>query len=99
MNNDAIPNPEQAHRSISTTGTASTLQTLGYVYDNETDSIIVQAVGGDVRMTVNGTNPTASLGLKLADGTMIVIGRAEAEVSKWITGSGSPKLEIAAYLQ
>lgn len=98
MNNDAIPNPDQSHASLSTTGTASTLSTLGYTFDAETDSILVQAVGGDVRMTVNGTNPTASLGLKIADGTMLVLGRAEAERAKFITGSGTPKLEIAAYL-
>lgn len=99
MNSDATPNPGQAHASLSTTGTASTLETLGYTYDDQTDSIIVQAVGGDVRMTVNGTNPTASAGLKIADGMIIVLGINEAQAAKFITGSGTPKLEIAAYLQ
>lgn len=99
MNSDATPNPDQAHASLSTTGTASTLATLGYTYDPETASVIVQAVGGDVRMTVNGTNPTASLGIKIADGMIISLGINEAKAAKFITGSGSPKLEIAAYIQ
>ena len=99
MNTDATPNPEQAHAQLSTTGSASTLSTLGYTFDAETASLIVQAVGGDVRMTVNGTNPTASLGLKLSDGDTISLGRNEAQVAKFITASGTPKLEIAAYIQ
>ena len=98
MNSNAIPNPDQAHASISTTSTASTLETLGYTFDEQTDSILVQAVGGDVRMTLNGTNPTASLGLKLADGTIFTLGVNEAKVAKFITGASSPKLEIAAYI-
>lgn len=93
------PNTDQAHASISTTGTASTLATLGYTFDNKTEVLLVQAVGGDVRMTLNGTNPTASLGIKIADGTVIELGRPEAEVAKFITGSSSPKLEIAAYIK
>lgn len=98
MNNDATPNSGQAHASLSTTGTASTLETLGYEFDDETDSIIIQAIGGDVRFTVNGTNPTTSLGLKLSDGDMIELGRAEALAAKFITASSTPKLEIAAYV-
>ena len=93
------PNPAQAHASISTTGTASTLATLGYTIHAATGSLLIQAVGGDVRMTLNGTNPTASLGIKIADGTAIEIGYVEAGVAKLITGSSSPKLEVAAYVK
>lgn len=94
-----IPNPNQAHSSLSTTGTASTLATLGYTYDPATDVLLIQAVGGDVRMTLNGTNPTTSLGLKIADGATIELGVDEAKVAKFITGTSSPKLEIAAYVK
>ncbi len=93
-----VPNPDQAHASISTTGTASTLATLGYTFNARTASILVQAVGGDVRMTLNGTAPTASSGLKIVDGTTIELDLEEAIVAKFITGSSSPKLEIAAYI-
>jgi hypothetical protein len=93
------PNPDQAHASISTTGTASTLATLGYTAHADTDSLLVQAVGGDVRFTLNGTNPTTSLGIKLADGQAMELGRIELEAAKFITASGTPKLEIAAYVK
>lgn len=98
MNNDAIPNPDQAHASLATTGTASTLAALGYVFDAETDSLILQAVGGDVRMTLNGTNPTTSLGLRIADGMIVTLGRNEAVVARFITAAGTPRLEIAAFV-
>ena len=94
-----IPNPNQAHSSLSTTGTASTLATLGYTYHAATDVLLIQSVGGDVRMTLNGTTPTASLGLKIADGATIELGVEEAKVAKFITETGSPKLEICAYVQ
>lgn len=99
MNADATPNPEQAHASLVITSTASTLATLGFTFDPETHSMIVQAVGGDVRMTLNGTAPTSSLGLKIADGDMIELGINEANVAKFITASGTPKLEIASFIQ
>jgi allophanate hydrolase subunit 2 len=92
------PNPDQAHASISTTGVASTLATLGYTAHEDTETLLVQVVGGDVRMTLNGTNPTASLGIKIADGEMIQFSKAEFTVAKFITGAHSPKLEIVGYL-
>lgn len=94
-----IPNKNQAHSSLTTTGTASTLETLGYTYNAATAVLLIQAVGGDVRMTLNGTNPTSSLGLKIADGATIELGVDEAKVAKFITGTSSPKLEIAAYVK
>lgn len=93
-----VPNPNQAHASISTTGTASTLDALGWSCHAQTATILVQAVGGEVRFTLNGTAPTAGSGLKLADGDMIELGLVEFGALKVITGSGSPKLEIAAYV-
>lgn len=94
-----IPNPAQAHSSLATTGTASTLATLGYTRHAATDSVLVQAVGGNARMTLNGTNPTASLGIVIADGTAILLDDAELTNAKFITGSGTPKLEIVAYVK
>jgi hypothetical protein len=93
-----IPNPAQAHASISTTGAAATLAGLGFAIHANTEKLLIQAVGGDVRMTLNGTAPTASLGLKVIDGDFIQLGAGEASVAKFITGSGTPKLEIASYV-
>ena len=97
MNN--IPNHAQPHASVATTATASTLATLGFTRQMHSALLLVQAVGGDVRFTVNGTDPTASVGLKIADGEFIQINAVEADVAKFITGTGSPKLEIASYLK
>ena len=92
-----VPNPNQAHSSLATTGTASTLAALGYTFNPKTDQLLVQAVGGDVRLTLNGNAPTATFGLRIADGATIQLGAVEYAVAKFITSSGSPKLEIAAY--
>lgn len=93
-----VPNPEQPHVSLATTGTASTLATLGYTRDPETVMVAIQAVGGDVRMTVNGNAPTASLGIRLSDGDIVELQEVEIGVARFITASGTPRLEIASYV-
>lgn len=93
-----IPNPAQAHASIPTTTTAQPLTGLGYTFHSQTDNLLIQVTGGTVRMTLNGTNPTTSLGIVLADGASIELDRGEAVAARFITGSGTPRLEIAAYI-
>ncbi len=93
-----VPNPDQSHVSLSTTGTASTLAALGFNRDPETAGLVVQAVGGDVRVTVNGNNPTASLGIRLSDGDIVELEEVEIGTARFITASGTPKLEIASYV-
>lgn len=93
-----VPNPAQAHASIATTTTASTLATLGYSAHNSSEEFLLQAVGGDVRYTINGTDPTTTLGFKLEDGDYLGLGDVEIGTLKVITGSGTPKLEIGAYI-
>jgi allophanate hydrolase subunit 2 len=92
------PNPEQPHVSLATTGSASTLAALGFVLDPETAMIAVQAVGGDVRMTVNGNAPTTSLGIRLSDGDIVELEQVEIGTARFITASGTPRLEIASYV-
>jgi len=93
-----IPNPAQPHASLATTGTAQLLTAMGYVFHANTDNCLIQAVGGNVRMTLNGNNPTTSLGILLADGTSILLDNIEARNARFITASGTPRLEIVAYL-
>jgi hypothetical protein len=93
-----IPNPDQEHSSISTTDTASTMATRGYTVHAKTGRFLVQAVGGDVRFTFNGTNPTASAGHKLADGEMIELNLVQFIAMKVITGASAPKLEVSGFL-
>jgi hypothetical protein len=92
------PNPNQPHASIALTAAASTLAQLGYILDAKSANLIIQAVGGSVRCTLNGNDPGASSGLKIADGDMIQIGSVEARLAKFIIESGTPKLEVAAYV-
>ncbi len=92
------PNSNQAHASIATTGTAQTLAQLGYSRHVDTARLVVQSVGGIVRFTVNGTTPTPFLGFRIADGEMIQLTEDDADAALFLTGSGAPKLEIAAYL-
>ena len=93
-----IPNPAQAHASLPTTGSAQTLAQLGYTPAAQTDNLLLQVVGGSVRMTANGTNPTASLGIVLNDGDIVEIGSVEMGVVRFITASGTPRLEIVSYI-
>ncbi len=91
------PNSNQAHRSIATTGTASTLATLTYVKDPSTGTLLIQVNGGAVRMTLNGTAPTSSTGFLILDGGTVQLSDTEITTAKFITGTGSPVLEIIGY--
>jgi hypothetical protein len=93
------PNADQAHASITITATAGTLLQRGFTAHVNTAVIVAQCVGGDVRMTLNGTTPTASLGIRLVDGDMIELEASEFEVAKFILAASSPKLEIVGYLE
>jgi redox-sensitive bicupin YhaK (pirin superfamily) len=93
-----IPNPAQPHASLATTGSAQTLAQLTYVFHAQTDNILIQAVGGNVRMTLNGNAPTTALGILIADGASILLDNQEARNARFITASGTPRLEIVAYL-
>lgn len=92
------PNPNQLHASIALTATASTLATLGYAVEEKSANLTIQVLGGDARLTLNGNNPTASSGIKIVDGEVIEIGYVEARSAKFIIGSATPKLEIAAFI-
>lgn len=91
------PNPAQAHSQIAVTSTASTLATLGYVLNSATKTLIIQVNGGMVRMTLNGTTPTASLGLQVVSGGLVELIGTEISAAKFIIGSGTPLFEVIGY--
>ncbi len=91
------PNLSDSHKSISITGTASTLAQLGATFDRYSAKFTIQANGANVRYTVNGTAPTTTTGLLLVDGASISMDVIENRNAKFIAVSGSPKLEIASY--
>ena len=56
---------------------------------------IVQAIGGDVRFNIDGTTPTASLGLRLTeDSTIEVWGGTALANFLAINDGGTAKLEV-----
>lgn len=95
----STPNPWQSHASLSTQSTAKTLAELGFTRHERTSSAVIQAVGGDVRFVVNTGTPTASAGMLIADGQSVELTENEIDGAKFITGSGTPKLEIASFVQ
>ncbi len=94
---NATPNPNQAHASIATTAAAQTLAQLGYTLHANTANLVIQVNGGTVRMTVNGTAPTAASGYLIADGERVQLGVNEVVVAKFITSTGTPKMEVLGY--
>lgn len=90
-------NPKQAHSSLATTGTASTLATLGFTKHAETNGLLIQVVGGDVRYTLNGTAPSTTLGNLLNDGDAIELVATDIPIVKFISSTGTPKLEIVSF--
>lgn len=86
-----------AHAQLTTTGTASTLATLTYTAPtSDFGGVILQVNGGTVRYTLDGTAPTASLGFLAADGQSFLLTPADVAAAKFITSTGSPKLEVQA---
>ena len=56
---------------------------------------IIQAVDGDIRFTLDGTTPTASLGLRLTeDSSVEVWGQASMKAFKCIDDGGTADLEV-----
>jgi hypothetical protein len=93
-----IPNPEQPHAQLTPTTSAATLAALGYTYDPETAMVLLQCNGGVVRFTVNGTDPTTTLGFALNDGDFVELHIDEAKLAEFIKVSGTPVLEVGAYV-
>ena len=87
-----------AHQQLTTDGTAKTLATLGYTAPTtDFGGALLQVTGGDVRYTLTGTTPpTASLGFLGTDGQSFLLTTADVANARFITASGSPKLDVQA---
>ena len=85
-----------AHASVSVTGTASTLPSLGYAAVTGAGGYRVQAQAAAVRYTLDGSTPTTSTGFSLDVRQYADLTPADLATAKWIAESGSPKLEIQA---
>lgn len=56
--------------------------------------VIVQADGMDVRYRLDGTAPTATVGVVLKNGTSIVLSKADAVASLWIQTAATAVLNV-----
>jgi len=96
--NGARPNPSQAHAVVTVGATAQTLSELGYTLHPNTDVLQIFVEGADMRVTVNGTTPTGSVGVPWGAGTLWELGAVEAGVAKFIRAAGiNATLQIAAF--
>lgn len=87
-----IPNSEVAHQGpLTISNTAVTLTSLlsGGALHANTQFVGVRFETQPVRMTVNGTTPTTTLGIPYGITDEILLSRAEAEAAKLIRSTGS----------
>jgi hypothetical protein len=96
------PNMGAAHEGPLTVGAAAaTLESLlaGGAIHAQTQKVVVTIEAQPVRLTLNGTTPTATLGFNLIAGTVIELSRAEAEGAKFIrAGATDATVQVAQYL-
>lgn len=91
------------HRALPVTGAASPLVTLvasssPAALNANTDTVQLQADGADIRITFDGTNPTASVGYLLRQTDVpLLVSRGEADAAKVIAPSGAATLQLSEY--
>jgi hypothetical protein len=96
-----IPTAAAAHQGPLTVGAAAvTLLSLlsGAALHADTQFVLVTVETDELRLTVNGTTPTATLGFKCPVDTERLLSRAEADNCKLIrSGSADAKIQVAQY--
>jgi hypothetical protein len=93
VSNQAHPQSGSAHTQRTVSSTA--VNVLNHTLQTQTAAALVQFNGADVRVTFDGTTPTASLGFKFTDGTSALWSRAMLTGAKGIrTASTDVIVEI-----
>lgn len=59
---------------------------------------VIQAADGDIRYRTDGTNPTASVGMELFEGTSIVLS-TELHLVRLIAVTGTVEVNISYYVE
>jgi hypothetical protein len=93
------PNLAAAHEGPLTVGsTAADLTALMTLHD-DTRSVFITVEDAALRLTVNGTTPTATLGFNFVAGVGIRLSRNEVATGKVIRAGGTDaKIQVAQYL-
>jgi hypothetical protein len=98
-----LPNMGAAHQGPLTVGAAAGLLTAllaGAALHKDTRFVLVTVEAQPIRMTVNGTVPTSTLGFGYAAGAEILLSRAEAESARLIRSGGSDSaVQVSQYLE
>ncbi len=91
------------HRALPVTGAASSLVTLVAAsavpaFKTTADTVQLQADGADIRITFDGTNPTAAVGYLLRQTDVpLLVSRSEADAAKVLAPSGAATLQLSEY--
>jgi hypothetical protein len=93
------PNPRGKHRAVTVSSKALVIKNeLGEQLDRDTGYLLVQATDANARVTVNGTVPTASIGLQLKNGVSSMMSLDEFYKLRAIRESSTDVvLQIAEY--
>lgn len=86
------------HGVVDVTDTVLDVDSSTVELNDKTGYIHVQVETAAVRLTFNGTTPSATVGFRYEAGVELILSRAEWLASKWIReGSTSAKLQVAQY--
>lgn len=93
------PNNNTAHAGpLAVSSTAITLASL-VTLDAQTCFVVIKVETAAIRLTVQGTTPTSTLGFNFLADTQIVLSKAEAEKCKIIRATGTDAaLQVAQYV-
>lgn len=84
------------HQTLAVTDTATGTDSVAVAA--ECGHVQVQVETAAVRVTINGTTPTPTLGTRLTAGQLVLMSRAEWAASKWVREGGtSALLQVAQY--
>jgi hypothetical protein len=96
----AVPNAAAAHQGpLTVSSSAVTLLSLlsGGALHAETRFVEITVETDDVRLTVQGTTPTSSLGRLLLVDSSRLLSRAEADLAKIIRVTTDAALQVTQY--
>lgn len=93
-----IPNPAAAHAGPLAVGVAAATLASLVTLDAATEFVLIRVETQALRLTVNGTTPTATLGFNYAVDSEILLSRAEADVAKLIRSGGADSaIQVAQF--
>lgn len=91
-----IPN-EQTTDQSATVGSAATLLTGLVTLQALTNFVRISCDNADVRFTISGTTPTATLGRRLPVDGEVVLSRYECDTAKFIRVSTDGLIQVQQY--